>query len=73
MGPSDRVCLATMVCVCSSDDAKDGIIVRLCIFESLEDDRSNCICPAVAAGPIIKRITIAYKPMSAAELEPRSE
>ena len=69
VGPCNGIRLATMVRVCSRNDAKDVVIVCLGVLEPLENDSSNSICSAVAAGPIIKRVAVTYKMMSRADLE----
>lgn len=58
VGPCDGIRLATMICVCSSNDAKNGIVVCLCVFQPLKNDSPNGICPAVATSRIVECIAI---------------
>jgi hypothetical protein len=58
VGSCDGFSLATMIRVSSGDDTENGIVISLGIFEPLEDNGTNSICSAVAAGPIIKCVAI---------------
>ncbi len=58
MGPCNGIRLATMIRVRSCNDAKDGIVICLCVLEPLENDGTNSICSAVATSLIIKRVAV---------------
>ena len=71
--PCDGLCLATVIGIGSCDDTEDGIIVRFCVLEPLENDGPNSICSAVAACRIIECIAVTFDKFSAAGLRHQSE
>jgi hypothetical protein len=64
MGPGNRNCMGRVIRVCGCNHAEDGIVVRFCILEALQNDRTNGICSAVAASFIVERIAITCRAMS---------
>lgn len=61
MGPGNRLCLAGVIGVRACDDTKDGVVVRFCILEALEDNSANGICSAIATSTIVEGIAVTFK------------
>lgn len=54
----DTVSLTAMIRGRANNDPKNWVIIGLCVFKALEDDRSNCIGSAVPIGTIIEGVAI---------------
>lgn len=58
----DTVSLTAMIRGRANNDPENRIIVGLCVFKALEDNRSNCIGSAVPIGAVVEGVTIPYSP-----------
>lgn len=56
----DTVSLTAMIRGRANNDPENRVIVSLCVFKALENNRSNCIGSAVSIGTIVEGVAVPY-------------